>query len=394
MQMVHFDLKCSNILLKLKTKTDRNVWFPSTEHPQFEVVLADFGFSRCYQGQSTLATVRNRGTEPCKAPEMLQIRGDRKRKSQSFVNDGRRSEAGAPSDVWSLGCLLFELLTGEMLYSGQEWARFYTQITQEDSPLFTEDKIQLLDGAYREQIKLLLKEILVRDQRKRPLIEEIITKVDGLLEGGTLPPYRPPPTEEGIVSGVRDLAVLDQERSEACGNISYLCEFVQEVQFSLRITELWISVFLFSHDLVFSPESRNTDFMDLLITCPPPLGVIYLDQTTTDENLDVFQAPSSSLGSFFLDKIKSMSHRKGFKALILSPESLDQVQGPPTPPVLTQAIEDWRALTGQEGRLVFCGNEAQKSQILMLILQLIKTFENCNSLQAISKLKGRIIHGI
>lgn len=389
MQMVHFDLKCSNILLKIKAKTDTDVWYPSTEHPQFEVVLADFGFSRCYQGQSTLATVRNRGTEPCKAPEMLQIRGDRKRKSQSFVNDGRRSEAGAPSDVWSLGCLLFELLTGEMLYSGQEWARFYTQITQEDSPLFTEDKIQLLHGAYRDQIKLLLKEILVRDQRKRPPIEEIITKVDALLEGGTLPPYRPPPSEEGIVSGVRNLAVSDQERSEACGGISYLCEFVQEVQFSLRIAELWISVFLFSNELVFT--SLDKDLMDLFISCPP-LGVIYLDQTTTNHNLDNFQASSSSLGSYFLDKIKSMSHRKGFKALILSPESLDQDQGPP--PVLTQSIEDWRAIAGQEGRLVFCGNEAQKSQILILILQLVKTFENCNSLQAISKLKGRITHDI
>eukprot|EP00210_Caulerpa_lentillifera_P007952 g7591.t1 len=407
MRMVHFDLKCSNILLKLRRSSsdnDPSVWYPETEYPQFEVVLADFGFSRCYQGQNTLATVRNRGTEPCKAPEMLQIRGTRKRKSQTTIMTEKTSEAGAPSDVWSLGCLLFELLTGEMLYSGQEWARFYTQLTQEDSPLFTEDKIQLLNASYRDQIKNLLKSILVRDQRKRPLIAEIIDKVDGLLEGETLPDYDPPHCDRVQHGSTTELVCSPRERSDTTHSSgSYLTSFVHELQFSLRLTttttsdDLWISVFfLSSHDDELVLVSDLTDFMDLLISSPPPLGVIYfIDQSLTEGGqLNDCQTQFSLLDneSQFYNKMKSIAAKKRLKTLLLSVECLEQDQQVHF--ILTQAIEEWRRSAGPEGRLVLCGNESEKSEILVLLLKLIKFFENCNSLQALSKLKGRISHGV
>jgi len=49
---------------------------------------------------------------------------------------------GPANDVWALGCLLFELLTGEILQFDTDWARFYTRVTQDKIPLIDNDKIK------------------------------------------------------------------------------------------------------------------------------------------------------------------------------------------------------------------------------------------------------------
>jgi serine/threonine protein kinase len=39
------------------------------------------------------------------------------------------ASSGAACDVWSAGCLLFELLTGSFLFHDDDWARFYFSVT-------------------------------------------------------------------------------------------------------------------------------------------------------------------------------------------------------------------------------------------------------------------------
>ena len=45
--------------------------------------------------------------------------------------------AGAPSDVWSLGCLLYELVTGRYLFADDDWIKMFVRVTKvEPRPSF------------------------------------------------------------------------------------------------------------------------------------------------------------------------------------------------------------------------------------------------------------------
>ncbi|KAI4233313.1 MAG: hypothetical protein LQ349_004487 [Xanthoria aureola] len=130
---VHRDLKLENILLD--------------KHEN--VKLCDFGFTREYEGKmSYLQTFC--GTVCYSAPEML--------KGEKY--------AGEKVDVWSLGIILYALLTGELPFD-------------DDDELVTKHKILTADLTYPESVpadaKALISQLLSKRPLLRPTLADILT---------------------------------------------------------------------------------------------------------------------------------------------------------------------------------------------------------------------------
>ncbi|KAI4093227.1 MAG: hypothetical protein LQ344_003054 [Seirophora lacunosa] len=133
MSCVHRDLKLENILL------DKNE----------NVKLCDFGFTREYEGKmSYLQTFC--GTVCYSAPEML--------KGEKY--------AGEKVDVWSLGIILFALLTGELPFD-------------DDDDLVTKHRILTTEPKYPVSIpadaKALISQLLSKRPLLRPTMSDILT---------------------------------------------------------------------------------------------------------------------------------------------------------------------------------------------------------------------------
>jgi serine/threonine protein kinase len=72
---------------------------------------------------------RNKGTEHIKSPEMLQL-NIAIRKDTDKYDRRKRVGTNSLSDVWALGCLFYELLTGEVLFQTEEYFEFHVRLTQ------------------------------------------------------------------------------------------------------------------------------------------------------------------------------------------------------------------------------------------------------------------------
>lgn len=93
--IVHRDVKPANVLLRTEEKLAE-----LTGAAPFEAVLTDFGVARMYQGQQLTNTGATIGTPDYMSPE--QARGE---------------TAGAASDIYALGIVVFEMLTGELPFN-------------------------------------------------------------------------------------------------------------------------------------------------------------------------------------------------------------------------------------------------------------------------------------
>ena len=98
----------------------------------------------------------------------------------------RREYVSCASDVWSLGCLLFELLTGGFLFdiSPEEggWSRLFVLLTQASDELFLPRKLALLRSMpYASVLEHLLRALLVRDPDDRPSAQQALSLVDAAI---------------------------------------------------------------------------------------------------------------------------------------------------------------------------------------------------------------------
>jgi len=224
--IVHLDLKCDNILLRRdpaheKTKDsaagaciaarDPN----SCEEPPL-VCIGDFGEACVVDASSVTSGVRlqrARGTECIQSPEMLLVQSSAGSLDLAPVEASapvaqagpgpllhhvspervgtaikrRREYVSCVSDVWSVGCLLFELITGEFLYDVTPmeggWSRLFLLLTRDDSDLFLDRKLSILRALphAQEVLEPLLRSLLVRNPDDRPSAVDALHLVDAAI---------------------------------------------------------------------------------------------------------------------------------------------------------------------------------------------------------------------
>lgn len=169
----HFDIKCDNIFIEpFDDVSEREFWHHKTEVPKFEVVVGDFGESYLYANEKDAYSTQHRGTDCIKSPEMLKIEAMNNR--SKFYDRRRKVGAGCASDVWSLGCLFFELITSEFLFDASEYGMFYVQLTDESKTLISQERFSKMN--YNPMLMDVLAYILVRDPVRRPSIYDLLAK--------------------------------------------------------------------------------------------------------------------------------------------------------------------------------------------------------------------------
>lgn len=158
--VVHRDVKPSNLLL--------------CGGDVSQVKLLDFGVARVTQATITLSGITF-GTPGYMAPE--QARGDR-------LLDAR-------ADVFALGCVLFECLTGRLAFQGEHLMAILAKILLEEAP-----RVRELRPEVPRALDQLVARMLIKDPKKRPRDgHEVVAEIDALtsITGSTMAVSIPPP---------------------------------------------------------------------------------------------------------------------------------------------------------------------------------------------------------
>ena len=145
------------------------------------VKIADFGECKMFINEQDEYCTRNRGTECIKSPEMLNLGYNIRRDDDKF---DRRKKIGTnrSSDIWSIGCLFYEILTGKYLFEEEITNDYFVFISKLNSSqssileLLTEEKIKELNS--NVYITDFIKFMLVKDSQSRPNIKTILSRYD------------------------------------------------------------------------------------------------------------------------------------------------------------------------------------------------------------------------
>ncbi len=154
--IVHRDLKPDNVVLA------------QTPEGGEMVQVLDFGIARMVDEKPDMKQLTQTGamvgTPPYMSPEQFGLEGP----------DGKPLKPGTTSDLYSLGIMMHELLTGKLPFSGKTLAEFYNLHTQEPPPA--------LDAKFPPEVQNLVAMALAKQPSERfQSADEIITIINDIL---------------------------------------------------------------------------------------------------------------------------------------------------------------------------------------------------------------------
>ena len=203
--VAHFDIKSNNFILRSQHPTAAAAKTLHEMHsfhcrgmPSGVLFLADFGEAvplidkqmEVQHHQQHHHRSKCRGTLSIQSPEMLSINETSSSSSSMGKHIQSYNTPGKESDVWSLGCLLFEVLMGGSLFADQPWTELYITLCKDtydpSSILNIAGRLaKPLQSAHTEvllQVTRLLHSILQQKPSKRMRIPQAIAEVTSLLE--------------------------------------------------------------------------------------------------------------------------------------------------------------------------------------------------------------------
>lgn len=99
------------------------------------------------------------------------------RKDNENFDRRRRFGTSRSSDIWSLGCLFYELMTGQFLFYDADWVKFYTRVTKDPELLTADNRARLDNNPFLLEF---MSSLLIRNYLHRPTIEHVLAKFEGL----------------------------------------------------------------------------------------------------------------------------------------------------------------------------------------------------------------------
>uniref|UniRef100_A0A674MZ27 non-specific serine/threonine protein kinase n=1 Tax=Takifugu rubripes TaxID=31033 RepID=A0A674MZ27_TAKRU len=216
--IVHRDLKAENLLLD----ADMNI------------KIADFGFSNEFTLGNKLDTFC--GSPPYAAPELFQ---------------GKKYD-GPEVDVWSLGVILYTLVSGSLPFDGQN---------------LKELRERVLRGKYRIPFYMstdcenLLKRFLVLNPSKRGTLEQIMKDrwINTGFEEDELKPYTEP-----------ELDITDQKRIDVMVGMGYNLEDIQDSLAKMKYDEITATYLLLGRKASELEPTESASSSNLSLAKPRP----------------------------------------------------------------------------------------------------------------------------